>query len=170
MLRIRRATTDDAAEVADLYLASFRAALPTVRLAHDDDDVRRFIREVAIGERDAWVAEETTSATDAAGPRIVGMLVLAPGWIEQLYVVPDRLGEGIGRALLALAIERADGPLELWTFQVNARARRFYERNGFQAVELTDGSRNEERAPDVRYRREPTPTPAPGRTAPPQAK
>ena len=39
----------------------------------------------------------------------------------------------------------------LWTFQVNARARRFYERNGFVAVEFTEGSGNQERQPDVRY-------------------
>ena len=47
---------------------------------------------------------------------------------------------------------RAGGEgLELWTFQVNARARRFYERNDFVEAELTDGSGNEEREPDVRY-------------------
>ena len=45
---------------------------------------------------------------------------------------------------------RPDG-LELWTFQVNVGARRFYERHGFRAVELTDGSANEEHEPDVRY-------------------
>jgi GNAT superfamily N-acetyltransferase len=58
----------------------------------------------------------------------------------------------LGRRLLDLAKERADGLLELWTFQVNAPARRFYERNGFVAVELTDGTGNEEREPDMRYR------------------
>ncbi|WP_298279395.1 hypothetical protein [uncultured Bradyrhizobium sp.] len=40
---------------------------------------------------------------------------------------------------------------QLWTFQRNARARRFYEARGFVAVEQTDGSRNEEQEPDVRY-------------------
>jgi hypothetical protein len=39
----------------------------------------------------------------------------------------------------------------LWTFQTNTGARRFYERHGFVAVDETDGSANEERAPDVRY-------------------
>ena len=39
----------------------------------------------------------------------------------------------------------------LWTFQKNEGARRFYERHGFDAVELTDGSGNMEREPDVRY-------------------
>jgi putative acetyltransferase len=80
------------------------------------------------------------------------MLSLRPGWVDQLYVAPGHQGRGIGRRLLDLAKERSEGGLELWTFQVNDRARRFYERNGFAAVELTDGSGNEEREPDVRYR------------------
>ena len=143
VIKLRRATRADAPEIAEVYLASFRAALPTVRLAHDDDDVRRYVRDVLVGQRETWVADD--------GGRIVAMMSLSPGWVDQLYVVPDRLGEGIGRRLLDLAKDRAPGQLELWTFQVNARARRFYERNGFVAVELTDGSANEEREPDVRY-------------------
>jgi putative acetyltransferase len=42
--------------------------------------------------------------------------------------------------------------LDLWTFQANAQARRFYEHRGFRLVELTDGSANEEETPDARYR------------------
>jgi len=38
---------------------------------------------------------------------------------------------------------------------VNEPARRFYERHGFVAEELTEGAANEERAPDVRYRWQP---------------
>jgi hypothetical protein len=37
-------------------------------------------------------------------------------------------------------------------FQRNEQARRFYEHRGFRFVELTDGSANAERMPDVRYR------------------
>ena len=39
--------------------------------------------------------------------------------------------------------------MQLWAFQSNTGALRFYERHGFVAVEETDGD-NEERAPDVR--------------------
>jgi hypothetical protein len=42
--------------------------------------------------------------------------------------------------------------LELWCFQANARARRFYEARGFSAIRFTDGAHNEERTPDVLYR------------------
>jgi hypothetical protein len=48
-------------------------------------------------------------------------------------------------------MELSPGPLTLWTFQRNTAARAFYERRGFTAVELTDGSSNEESEPDVRY-------------------
>lgn len=147
MIAVRRSIPEDAASVAEVYLASFRAALPTVRLAHSDDDVRGWIRDRVIRSPGSWVAVD--------GDEVVGMLLLTPGWIEQLYVATHRQGEGIGRRFVELAQELADGPLELWTFQVNARARRFYERNGFTTVELTDGTGNEEREPDVRYRWEP---------------
>lgn len=47
----------------------------------------------------------------------------------------------------------ASAPLRvrLYTFQAHRSARRFYERHGFVAIELTDGSGNEERIPDVLY-------------------
>ncbi|CAM5520328.1 hypothetical protein STENM327S_03280 [Streptomyces tendae] len=66
-------------------------------------------------------------------------------------LAPERRGRGLGDRFVALAKERRAGGLSLWTFQVNAPARRFYERHGFTPVQWTDGERNEEREPDVRY-------------------
>jgi putative acetyltransferase len=57
----------------------------------------------------------------------------------------------MGCALLDIA-KAVSGSLQLWTFQRNIAARRFYEARGFVAVEETDGSHNEEREPDVLYR------------------
>lgn len=146
MIAIRRATDADADSVADVYLASFRHALPAVRLAHTDEEVRSHAREHWVAQTECWVADEGDG-------RIVAMMSLTPGWIDQLYVAPDRQGEGIGTALLELAKHGAgEGGLQLWTFQVNERARRFYESNGFVEVERTDGSANEEHEPDIRYR------------------
>jgi GNAT superfamily N-acetyltransferase len=101
--------------------------------------------------RSHWVTQSACWVADDDG-RVVAMMVLTPGWVDQLYVAPDQIGMGLGRRLLDLAKREAskDG-LQLWTFQVNDRARRFYERNGFTAAETTDGSGNEEREPDVRY-------------------
>jgi hypothetical protein len=49
-------------------------------------------------------------------------------------------------------VQEGRSRLDLWTFQQNAAARRFYEGRGFKPVEMTDGSGNDERVPDVRYR------------------
>ena len=46
----------------------------------------------------------------------------------------------------------AVGALELWCFQANERARRFYETRDFHAIRFTDGADNEEQMPDIRYR------------------
>ena len=125
-----------------MFLSSFHSTYD-FPLAHTDDEVRGWVRDRLV------VTEETWVAVDDAG--VVAMMVVAPGHLEQLYVAPDRLGRGIGRELVELAKDRFPAGLSLWTFQVNERARRFYERNGFVAVELTDGSGNQERQPDVRY-------------------
>jgi len=148
VIRLRRAAPADADTIASLYLRSFRAtyAFP---LAHTDDDVHAWARTRLVTETEAWVAAEDAAA---AGEGLVGFMSLTPGWLEQLYVDPDRLGQGIGRQLLDLAKERQPDELLLWTFQVNDRARRFYERNGFTVVRFGDGSNNEERQPDVQYR------------------
>ncbi|MFF0209402.1 GNAT family N-acetyltransferase [Streptomyces althioticus] len=140
---IRRAAGSDAAEVAEVWLRSFTAALPGVRRAHTDDEVRTWIREVVVPGQETWVA--------VADGSVVAMMVREGNDLDQLYVDPAWQGGGIGGRLVDVAKERAPSGLTLWTFQVNEAARRFYERHGFVAGERTDGQRNEEREPDVRY-------------------
>ncbi|OIJ91562.1 histone acetyltransferase [Streptomyces sp. MUSC 14] len=141
---LRRAVAVDARAVADVWLRSFAAALPTVVRPRSDDEVRDYFASVVVPARETWVAE-------AAGGRIVGLMVLNGELLSQLYLHPDWRGRGIGDRFVALAKERSPGGLALWTFQVNKPAHRFYERHGFTADEFTDGSGNEEREPDVRY-------------------
>ncbi|MFG2664441.1 GNAT family N-acetyltransferase [Streptomyces sp. NPDC048387] len=140
---IRRAAGSDAAAVADVWLRSFAAALPGVRRAHTDDQVRSWFREVVVPGREVWVATVEGSA--------VGMMVLDAEELDQLYLDPAWQGQGIGSRLVDLAKQHRPAGLTLWTFQVNESARRFYERHGFVAAERTDGHRNEEREPDIRY-------------------
>lgn len=142
-VELRRATDADAETVADVFITSRRTALPTVHFPYSDESVRGYVRSLLIARTEAWLAHD--------GDEVLAIMSLEPGWVEQLYVATDRQGEGIGRRLLDLAKERGDGELQLWTFQVNDRARRFYERNGFLIAELTDGAGNQEREPDVRY-------------------
>lgn len=144
---VRRARACDAAMSAELYLRARRAGSTTGAippLVHDDEDVREWMAQVVIGRLECWLAENSSGA-------IVGLLVLDGDWIDQLYVDPDLTGAGIGARLLAVAKrERPDG-LRLRTFVSNEAAQRFYLRHGFREVERTDGSRNEEGAPDMLY-------------------
>lgn len=140
---IRRATAADASATAEVYLRSFAAALPTVVRPRSDDEVHAYIRDVVVPSRETWVA--------VADDQVVGLMVLAEDLLSQLYLDPDWRGRGLGDRFVALAKERRPRGLDLWTFQVNEPAHRFYERHGFAEAERTDGSGNEEREPDVRY-------------------
>ncbi|MFI7387179.1 GNAT family N-acetyltransferase [Streptomyces sp. NPDC049813] len=140
---VRRAVGSDAADVAEVWLRSFTAALPSVRRAHTDDEVLSWFREVVVPDQETWVATVADS--------VVAMMVLDGEDLGQLYLDPVWQGQGIGGRLVDLAKQRRPAGLTLWTFQVNESARRFYERHGFVAGECTDGHRNEEREPDVRY-------------------
>ena len=50
-----------------------------------------------------------------------------------------------------LAKQRRPEGLGLYTFQVNNRARAFYERRGFTIERFGEGEGNEEHQPDMRY-------------------
>ena len=151
---LRRAVPADAGAAADVWLASFRAALPTVRLTHTDDEVRDWIARVVVGQYETWVAE--------AGGDVVGLMALHDDWIEHLYLRPDWRRRGLGGRFVTLAKERSPSGLQLWCFQVNVPAQRFYEGVGFLAVERTDGARNEEHEPDIRYEWRPAQNPHAG--------
>ncbi|MFB7599052.1 GNAT family N-acetyltransferase [Streptomyces sp. NPDC056160] len=142
---LRRAGDPDAQAAADVWLRSFAAALPTVVRPHSDDEVRAYFRHVVVPARETWVAD------DRGGAGVVGVMVLDGEELSQLYLAPEWRGQGLGDRFVALAKERVPRGLTLWTFQVNEPAHRFYERHGFVPAEYTDGSRNEEREPDVRY-------------------
>jgi 8-oxo-dGTP pyrophosphatase MutT (NUDIX family)/N-acetylglutamate synthase-like GNAT family acetyltransferase len=147
---LRAARTNDAGDCALVYLRSREFGIPEVPCIHDESEVRRWMADEVIGHADVTVAE--------VDGLVVGLMVLEPGrsgsgWIEQLYLDPAWMGRGLGHRMLERAVERCPGGLDLWTFAVNAGSRRFYEREGFVAVDSTDGHGNEERAPDVRYHR-----------------
>ena len=140
---LRRARPDDADAIADVFLASF-AATYQFRLAHSDDEVRQWIPEVLLPTEEVWVATGPDEA-------VLAMMALSSDMVGQLYVAPGWTGRGIGSRLIELAKSRRPGGLDLYTFQVNAGARRFYERHGFVEVWRGDGSDNEEGQPDLRY-------------------
>jgi len=145
---VRRARVADARAAAEVLIRSRRAAFPAVPAGvHTDDEVREWFATVVVPGREVWVAE----ADDADGGEPVAVLVLQDGWVDQLYVLAEWTGRGVGSRLVALAKARHDA-LDLWAFQSNVDAIRFYEGHGFVEVERTDGSDNEEGEPDVHLR------------------
>lgn len=84
---------------------------------------------------------------------LVGFIAIDGEWIEHLYVDPRYASRGIGRRLLQHATASM-ASVRLHCFQSNARARSFYEREGFVAASFGDGSGNEEGLPDILYARE----------------
>lgn len=145
---LRLAGPDDTDAIADVYLALFRAtyAFP---LAHTGDQVRAWIRDVVVPASETWVGVSPDGL-------IVAVMALTADQVDKLYVAPGWTGRGIGGRLLDLVKAMRSHGLDLYTFQVNAGARRFYERHGFVAVTFGDGSGNEEGEPDVRYAWQPT--------------
>lgn len=70
--------------MAEVWIRSYAAALPTVRRAHTDDEVREWFASVVVPRHEAWVAVD--------GWRVVGLLVLVEAEIEQLYLAPEWRG------------------------------------------------------------------------------
>ena len=122
--------------------------MPFMRGLHTEDEDRAFVRDRVFAEAEVWVAELDRS--------LIGMCDFRAGWLDHLYIHPDRHGLGVGTALLQRAKD-ANRALQLWVFQSNREAIAFYERRGFTRVRETDGSGNEERQPDALYRWAATP-------------
>jgi GNAT superfamily N-acetyltransferase len=118
--------------------------MPWLPALHTDEETRSWVGTVVLPNHDVWVAE--------VDGHVVGYVAVDGDELNDLYVRPGFQGRGVGTTLLGQAKALSPSGLSLWAFQRNAGARRFYERHGFVAVELTDGSGNEEREPDVRYR------------------
>ena len=143
------ARLDEEADAAmAVHRTTLQATLPGLPHPHTEEEDRAWMRD-NMARSSVWLAVD--------GDRIVGVATRSGAWVHQLYVATGRTGAGIGQrlldAMLAEVVAESILTVNLWTFQRNAGARRFYERNGFVAMEFTDGACNEEREPDVRYRR-----------------
>lgn len=144
MHQMRLATNSDAPAVAELFLVARAHSIETIPpVVGDFGRVLPWLTSRIQNGDQCWVTEDSDGLS--------ALMLLEPGWIDQLYVRPDVIGQGLGTMLLDMAKEQMPSGLQLWTFQSNVRAQNFYERHGFVAVEWTDGANNEEREPDVRY-------------------
>ena len=142
-LALRPATVDDLPAVAELHLAARHGAggafPPPV---HPDDEARAWVAGWDLTAYDVWVAEH--------GGEPAGYARWTATWLDDLYVHPDHQGHGVGTALFELVASTRPGGFCLWVFESNTPARAFYRRHGCLELERTDGSANEERAPDIR--------------------
>ena len=130
-----------AATVADVpqILAFIRALADYERLLHEVIATEDGIRQALFGPRPY---AEVVLAEDDGAPigfalffHTFSTFVGVPGlYLEDLFVVPEARGRGVGRALLAhlsrLAVERGCGRVEWAVLDWNAPAIRFYESLG----------------------------------------
>ena len=138
-LLIRAARSTDAGTTGAILSAFIDGTDWMPRLHTRAEDIAFAGHMIARG----WVSVAETDGS------VQGFIARDGDEVNALYVAPAAQGHGIGTALLREAQTHADR-LILWTFQANAGAQRFYARHGFTEAERTDGSRNDEKLPDVR--------------------
>jgi GNAT superfamily N-acetyltransferase len=156
MVTIREAVPDDAAAGAALHIACWREGyadiVPADVLAKLTDDLpsrtERW-RSALMGGPPRWLAVDD-------GGELVGFASAGPGRDDDIdldlelyavYVRASQYGRGVGHRLIETAI--GDALAYLWVFEANARARRFYQRHGFEP----DGARKPEpsfQEPEIR--------------------
>lgn len=144
---LRKATIEDVNDIGNVYLRSRKELVSFAPLIHSDESIYQWIRTVLLLEENVIVAEQEKI--------IIGMMSLKKtdniGWINQLYINPKTTNQGAGTLMLKHAKSILGSPIRLYTFQENIGAKRFYERNGFQAIAFDDGSGNEENCPAILY-------------------
>ncbi|MGA8846134.1 MAG: GNAT family N-acetyltransferase [Nocardioides sp.] len=164
-MQIRRATPQDAARVAMVHVAAWRAGyaglLPDSLLASLSVEERTtswagYLDGGALSRTLIAVSGETTLGFASIGPSRDDDAAPGTGELWALYTDPDQWGLGAGSALLASAANELQAlgfsRASLWVLATNRRARRFYEWQGWRS----DGaskveSRGDARLDEVRY-------------------
>ncbi|WP_307847644.1 GNAT family N-acetyltransferase [Streptomyces sp. F63] len=166
MIQVRPMQEEDIRDVSAVRVKGWQTAYPGM-VPQDYLDALT-VAEDARMRRDMF-ARSTGSVVNLvaeADGAVVGWAALGPskeenrnpqdGELLALYAAPDRLGTGVGKALmqqtLVAARERSFHRLVLWVIAANTRARRFYERGGFVLDGCSaDWSVNGTVVPEVRY-------------------
>jgi ribosomal protein S18 acetylase RimI-like enzyme len=141
---IRGYRPEDFDAVTILWRISREKSLPEFQLmkGHFFYEDQAYFQNHIVKQNEVWVVE--------AEKRPVAFMAMHQDFIDQLYIHPDYWRQGIGSSLLQLARERSPEHLWLYTHQVNANARAFYEKHGFVA-EKFGMSPPPESEPDVEY-------------------
>ena len=127
-LAVRRARTDEAALLSDLGAAS--------KASWGYDDAFMAVYRAEFDLTPAFIEDNLVYAAESDGA-VVGFFALEPqpGGVEyqllDLFVRPDRFGQGIGRALLSRALSEArQSGAELLYLLSDPNAEAFYLRMG----------------------------------------
>lgn len=148
---LRPARVGDSARIAAFHTAcwrdAYRGIVPDDYLERVgvDERARSWTRRMASGAR-AVVLAESGKRRPGRDPCLVGIVSTRLSHdpterdvptleLASLYVARTCWGTGLAARLLDAAIGSA--PAQLWVFEANGRARRFYEKHGFGA----DGNR-----------------------------
>lgn len=138
-ITLRAARSTDAGKLGEMITQAVAARDWKPRLHSAAEDIAHAGQMI---DRD-WVTVAETDHND-----ILGFIAREGDYVHALFVTPPAQGKGIGAALLDRA-KANTGRLDLWTFQANTGAQRFYKRHGFTVDKTTDGAGNEEGLPDV---------------------
>jgi putative acetyltransferase len=121
-LRSYRADDEDAAIA--LWLRSWQQAYPGIDFAARVAWWRERWRSELVPHAAIVIAEQAGALT--------GFVTIdASGYLDQLVVAPEHWGSALGDALVDEVKRRAPDGVTLLVNKDNARAIRFYERNGF---------------------------------------
>jgi len=132
--------------VADILRCATRKAYSFMAWTHTDDSFAAFIAHTL----PTWDAVRVA----VADYRPVGFACLEGDLLDQLFVLPDWQGKGIGSLLLDDIKTLRPAGFRLYTFQKNLAARAFYEHRGF--VETGRGFSEQEQEADIAYRWDPS--------------
>jgi putative acetyltransferase len=137
-IEIERARAFDAPSIATI-LSDWIDATPWMRKIHTAQDHQNF---------GIWLIKATDVTVARIQGDVAGFIARREYEVHSLYVAGGQRNQDIGARLLEHA-KSAQDHLELWTFQANDGARRFYARHGFVQAKQTDGQGNDEKLPDV---------------------
>jgi len=121
-LRPYRADDEDAAIA--LWLRTWQQTYPGIDFAARVAWWRERWRNELVPNAAIIVAEHADT--------LIGFVTIdASGYLDQLVAAPEHWGSALGKALVGEAKQRAPDGVTLLVNKDNARAIRFYERNGF---------------------------------------
>ena len=129
-------------ELVQMWRASFEQAVGIVD-PHPLAQQLLYFQEKVIPDNQVLVV------LDERRSSVIGFMASTPEKISQLYVHVDHQNRGIGSMLVNIAKQRSGGRLRLFTFKVNEKAKRFYERHGFKVI--GQGFEEEWKLEDVEY-------------------